>query len=98
MQLCKAASRYRTESGSDRMLHSTCDRQSHSQEGLWDQVECQRPVTTALGSVNEHFFRHVACVPSLLANCTSAEKVNEAPQLKAAALTPLRIRAGGNDS
>src|SRR2546430_710960 len=51
MQLCKAASRYRTESGSDRMLHSTCDRQSHPQEALWAQVECQHPVATALGSV-----------------------------------------------
>ncbi len=41
MQLCKAASRYRTESYRSRFC-------------------------------NEPFFRHVACVPSLLTNCTSA--------------------------
>ena len=44
-------SRYRTGSGSDRILHSTCDLQFRVKETLSDVVECSYPVATAPGSV-----------------------------------------------
>ena len=43
---------YRTESGSDRILHSTFNRQARPQKAF-STAECWDPVATALGSVSE---------------------------------------------
>jgi len=45
------ASRYRTASGSDRILHSTCHLQFRWRKDLYDAAERLYPVATACGSV-----------------------------------------------